>query len=161
MSVTIMLGGNPGEIAPALETAIAITKRLKTTLTGLCAMPDPANAVVYITGAETVSLGATAIASMTQAQDKLVDDLNTYLQDAAKAAGPWLSAEFCRERGSEAIYGAAYATLADAFVLPKEATQSNHPLNPVFEHVLMEANLPLVLAPAQPKDSDTCVIAWD
>ena len=161
MSVTITLGGNPGEIAPALETAIAITKRLKSTLTGLCAMPDPANAVVYITGAETVSLGATAIASMPEAQDNLIEEFKTLFNDATKAAGPWLNAEFKRERGSEALHGAAYASLSDAFVLPKEATQSNHTLNPVFEHVLMEANLPLILAPTQPKDSDTCVIAWD
>lgn len=161
MSVTITLGGNPGELAPALTTAIEITKRLKTTLTGLCAMPDPANAVVYITGAEAVALGASAIASMTEAQDKLVDELKTQFQAAAKAAGPWLSADFCKERGSEALHGAVYASLADAFIVPREATQSNHPLNPVFEHVLMEANLPLILASAEPKDTDTCVIAWD
>lgn len=161
MSVTITLGGNPDEIGPALETAIQLTKRLKTTLTGLCAMPDPANAVVYITGAETVALGASAIETMTKAQERLVEEHKTHFEDAAKAAGPWLTAAFNKERGSEALHGAAYASLADAFVVPKESTQSNHPLNPVFEHVLMEANLPLVLAPAAPIESDTCVIAWD
>ena len=38
MSVTVMLGGSVEEISPAIETAIDLTKRLKTTLTGLCAI---------------------------------------------------------------------------------------------------------------------------
>ncbi len=57
MSVTVMLGGNVDEIHPALDTAIDFAKRIKTNLTGLCALPDPANSVVYITGAETVIMG--------------------------------------------------------------------------------------------------------
>ena len=161
MSVTVMLGGNMDDIHPALDTSIHFAKRLKTTLTGLCALPDPANSVVYITGAETVIMGAAAIQSLAEAQKKLVEEFQHVFAEKTKAAGTWLQADFKQEIGSIASHGAAAASLADAFIVPKNATQSNHPMNAVFEHVLMEANLPLVLAPRTASDSDTCIIAWD
>ncbi len=161
MSVTIMLGGGLDEIGPALESAIHFTKRMKTTLSGLCVLPDPAISMVYVTGAETVVMSAAAISSLTEAQEKLVKDYKQSFADQTKAAGSWLKADFSKETGSVASYAAAAASLADALVVPKGATQSAHPLNAVFEHVLMEANLPLVLAASEPKTSDTCLIAWD
>lgn len=161
MSVTVMLGGKVDEIGPAIETAIHLTHRLKTTMTGLCAMPDPANSVVYITGAETVIMGSAAIQSLSEAQDKLVADFKQKFEDQTHKAGSWLKADFRKEVGSMASHGATAAALADAIVLPKDATDSSHPLNPVFEHVLMEAGLPLVLAGHEVKTSDTCLIAWD
>lgn len=161
MSVTIMLGGGLDEIGPALEGAIHLTKRMKTTLSGLCVLPDPTNSMVYVTGAETVVMSAAAISSLTEAQEKLVKDYKQSFADQTKAAGSWLKADFRKETGSVASYAAAAASLADALVVPKGATQSAHPLNAVFEHVLMEANLPLVLAASEPKTSDTCLIAWD
>lgn len=161
MSVTVMLGGNMDELGPALESAIHFTKRMKTTLNGLCALPDPVSSVVYVTGAETVVIGAAAIESLTEAHEKLIEEFKHVFSDKTKAAGAWLNATFSEEIGSIASHGAAAATLADAFIVPKAATFSGHPLNPVFEHVLMEANLPLVLAPREVKESDTCLIAWD
>jgi nucleotide-binding universal stress UspA family protein len=161
MSVTVALGGNVATIAPAIETAIQLAKKMGTGLDGFCAMPDPANAAVYITGAETVVLGSTAIASMMDAQKALVHDLNEAFTKQTKAHGAWLHASFEKQVGSVALHGAARASLADVFVVPKEATQSSHSLNPVFDHVLMETSLPLVLAPSKAKDSDTCLIAWD
>ncbi len=98
---------------------------------------------------------------MAEAQKKLVEEFQEVFAQKAEAAGSWLQAEFKKEVGSIASHGAAAASLADAFVLPKDATQSNHPLNAVFEHVLMEANLPLVLAPKTVSTSNTCIIAWD
>lgn len=161
MSVTAMLGGSVGEAKSCLQSAITLTKRLKTRLQGLCALPDPATAIVYISGAETVMMGTSAIASMTEAQDELATEFEATFKAETAAAGPWLEAKFDRETGSVASHGAAAASLADAFVVPKTATRSDHPLNTVFEHVLMEAHLPLILAPTTPRDSDTCVIAWD
>jgi len=161
MSVTVMLGGSLSEIGPALESAIHITKRMKTTLTGLCALPDPATSAVYVTGAEGIVISATAIQSLADAQDKLVQNYKQVFTDQTVDAGSWLQADFKKETGSVALYGAAAASLSDAFILPKEATQSTHALNAAFEHVLMEARLPLVLAPREVKTSDTCLIAWD
>ncbi|MEO1553265.1 MAG: universal stress protein [Pseudomonadota bacterium] len=134
---------------------------MKTTLTGLCAMPDPATSAVYITGAETVIMGSAAIQSLTEAQDKMVAEFKQKFEQDTHNAGSWLKADFRKELGSVASHGAAAASLADAIVLPKDATESSHPLNAVFEHVLMEANLPLVLAADSVKTSDTCLIAWD
>ncbi|MEM9570724.1 MAG: universal stress protein [Pseudomonadota bacterium] len=161
MSVTVMLGGDVAAVGPAIETAVHLTKRFGSTLTGLCAMPDPATASIYISGAETVVLGGAAIASMAEAQETQTERFKEAFKATTDASGSWLHANFDRRVGSVALHGAVRASLADAFVLPKEATESNHGLNPVFEHVLMEANLPLVLAPKTAKESDTCMIAWD
>lgn len=161
MSVTVMLGGEVDAVGPAIETATNLTKRFGSTLTGLLAMPDPATASIYISGAETVVLGGAAIASMTEAQGTLTERFKTAFKEQTDAAGSWLKANFDRRVGSVALHSAVRASLADAFVLPKEATESNHGLNPAFEHVLMEANLPLILAPKTAEDSDTCMIAWD
>ena len=161
MSVTVALGGNVASTAPAIETAIHFAKQLGTTLNGFCAMPDPAAASVYVTGAETVVLGSSAIASITEAQNTLVHDLKEAFTKQTNAAGAWLKASFEKQVGSVALHGAARAALSDAFIVPKDATQSGHALNPVFEHILMETRLPLVLAPSTPKASETCLIAWD
>ncbi|MEL6413931.1 MAG: hypothetical protein AAFQ15_03205 [Pseudomonadota bacterium] len=67
MSVTVALGGNIKSISPAIETAIQVAKKFGTSLNGFCAMPDPAAASIYVTGAETVMLGTSAIASITSA----------------------------------------------------------------------------------------------
>jgi len=161
MSVTIMLGGDRAALSPAIEYAIHLAKRTKTSLTGLCVMPDPASSVVYVTGAETVMMGASAIESLTEAQNELAQTFESTFATHTKAAGSWLNAKFVKQQGAISSHGAAASLLADAFVLPHAATESSHPLNPAFEHVLMEAELPLVLAPTNPVDSDTCLIAWD
>ncbi len=161
MSVTVMLGGSADEISPAIQTAIQLTKRFGSSLTGLCALPDPATTAVYIVGAETVMLGASAIASMKEAQDSLAETLSLAFSEQSNLAGPWLKAQFERQTGSVALHGAVRASLADAFILPKQSTHSAHSLNPAFEHVLMEAKLPMILAPKQTRESDTCLIAWD
>ncbi|MEL6692934.1 MAG: universal stress protein [Pseudomonadota bacterium] len=161
MSVTVALGGNIKSISPAIETAIQVAKKFGTSLNGFCAMPDPAAASIYVTGAETVMLGTSAIASITEAQNNLVHDLNEAFTKQTRDAGAWLKASFEKQVGSVALHSAARAALSDAFIVPKEATQSSHSLNPVFEHVLMETRLPLILAPSAPKTSETCLIAWD
>lgn len=161
MSVTVMLGGNIDAISSAIETGISFSKRLRTNLTGLCALPDPANAAVFVTGAETVVLGASAIASMAEAQEKLANDLEQSFSEQLESDGAGLVADFERVTGSVALHGAVRASLSDAFIVPKQATHSNHVLNPVFEHVLMETHLPLILAPSVASASDTCMIAWD
>ncbi|MEL7040557.1 MAG: universal stress protein [Pseudomonadota bacterium] len=161
MSVTVILGGDAADLTPALDTAIQLTKHLKTTLTGLCVLPDPANSFVYVAGAEAVMMGSAAIASLTEAQDKFAKELKAVFETQTQAAGAWLKASFVKEQGSIASRAAAANLLEDAFVVPKGATQSNHSLNPAFEHVLMEANLPLILAPRKATDTETCIIAWD
>jgi len=156
-----MLGGHADHLTPAINTAIAFAKRLKTSLRGLCALPDPSMSAVYISGAETVFLGTEAVRSLREAQDKLTAELRHLFEETSNAAGPWLRYEFKREIGAMATHGATAASLADAFVLPLNSTNSDHPLNPVFEHVLMEAHLPVVLSSNNPTPSDTCLIAWD
>lgn len=161
MSVTAMLGGAPAAAANQLETAISLARKLKTTLTGLVVMPDPANAFMYVSGPEVVMAGATGIEAVIAAQDEAVDALKQAFDEAVKAAGPWLRSEFVRETGSVAYRGASAATLSEAFVFPHRAADSDHALNPAFEHILMDARLPMVLASEKPTTDGPCIIAWD
>jgi len=160
MSVTVMLGGETNDLTQALQCAMDLTKRLKTTLTGLCAVPDPARSVMYVTGPEGVMMGSAAIDTLSEAQDKLIADLKQLFETGTENA-PWLKSDFISQIGSVASHGVAAGLLADALVLPRHATQSGHPLNTAFEHVLMDTHLPLILAPGRARDSDTCLIAWD
>jgi len=161
MSVTAMLGGAPEEARPQLDSAIALARQLKTTLTGLTVLPDPTNAFMYVSGPEVVMAGATGIEAIIAAQDEAAAALRKVFDDAVTEAGPWLRAEFVRETGSVAFTGAAAATLADAFVFPRRAASSDHALNPAFEHVLMNARLPMVIAAEEAPTDGPCVIAWD
>lgn len=160
MSVTVLLGGDPADFEPTVDYAINLARRMGRPLTGLCALPDPSAAIMYITGAEAIMVGNSALASLTDAQTKMATEYETqFLQRTSKEN--WLQAKFTKEVGSVAAQTVAAGLLADALVLPRAATSSMHPLNPGFEQSLMEARLPLVLAPTRGHASDTCLIAWD
>ena len=161
MTIIAMLGGPADEVAPQLDCAAAMARKLKTTLTGLVAMPDPANAFMYVSGPEAVMAGSSGIDAITQAQDETVAALAVALDAAKKRAGRWLNAEFRHETGSVGEHAAAAAMLSDALIFPRAAANSSHVLNPAFEHVLMEARLPLVLASEDGHTDGPCVIAWD
>ena len=161
MTVVAMLGGSPTDAKAQLECAIAMTKKLKTTLTGLVAMPDPANAFMYVSGPESVMAGPSAINAVVQAQDESLAALKTAFKDAVAEAGTWLKADFVHETGSVPEFAVGAAMLSDALVFPHGSAASTHALNPAFEHVLMETRLPLVMASASGHADGPCVIAWD
>ena len=160
MSVTIMLGGEARDMDRTLTCGMHLAKRLGSPLRGLCALPDPAASIIYITGAEAVMVGASALSSLSQAQDKMAKDIEAHFHRRTNSQG-WLQAHFVKEVGSVSAHTAMAGLLADAFVMPRSAARAVHPLNPGFAHALMEARLPLILAPDQDSASDTCLIAWD
>ncbi len=161
MTLVAMLGGSPTDAKVQLEFAIAMTRKLKTTLTGLAAMPDPSNAFMYVSGPESIMAGPSAISAVVQAQDEALAALKTTFNDAAADAGTWLKADFVHETGPVSEFAAGAAMLSDALVFPHGSAASAHALNPAFEHVLMEARLPLVMASADGHAEGPCVIAWD
>ena len=161
MAVIAMLGGAPEQAEAHLDCAIALTQKLKTTLTGLVAMPDPANAFMYVSGPEAVMAGSSGIQAVTQAQDEAVAELKAVFEGAVASAGSWLKSEFVNEIGSVTNRAAGAAMLSDALVFPHGAANSSHALNPPFEHVLMDARLPLVLAADDGHAGGPCIIAWD
>lgn len=161
MTILCVLGGDVDRSAPLLETSIAAAKHLSTTLTGLLAMPDPANTAMYFVSAEAVMAGASGVSAVADAQTKLREAFNTAFKSAVSDAGSWLQAELKHETGHVQSLVANHAILSDATVFPREAAQSGHALNPVFEYVLMEERLPTILSAASGKLDGPAVIAWD
>jgi len=161
MSVIAMLGDNPAAIPMQMKTAIRIAKRMQTTLHGLTVMPDPATAYVYTPGADVVFMGAKAIEAITEGQNNARKAIKAEFDTAAKEAGNWLRTEYQDVTGSVAHRAAGAAMLSQALIFPKDASKSVHALNLGFEHALMEARLPIVLASGIDHDDATCIIAWD
>ncbi len=161
MSVYALLGGHPDHVAAEIACAAAVTKRLKSTLIGLAPMPDPANAAVYVTGPDMVMTGSAGIDALQKAQQASLVALNRAFDQACDAAGNWLKHTFQHEIGDIAFRSAGAATLARATVLPHQSVDGAHALNAAFEHLLMEARLPLILAPFAMRSDETCMIAWD
>lgn len=165
MTVIAMLGGDPEGVADQMHTAAALAKRLGAPIKGLAVLPDPAATVVYAPayapGTSAMVMGAKAAEAIAEAQVETRAKLKAAFDAAAKKAGPWLRTDYEDVTGSIAYRAAGAAMLSAALVLPHGAVQSAHPLNLGFEHALMEARQPLVLASAQPHEDKTCIIAWD
>jgi nucleotide-binding universal stress UspA family protein len=161
MSVYALLGGDPDHVAAQVACAAAVTKRLKSTLIGLAPMPDPANAAVYVAGPDMVMTGSAGITAIRKAQEASIATLNQVFDQACDAAGNWLKHTFHHETGDIAFRSADAAALARAMVLPHQSVETAHALNPAFEHLLMEARLPIILAPFATCPDETCMIAWD
>ena len=161
MSVIAMLGDNPAAVPMQMKTAIRIAKRMQTTLHGLAVMPDPASAYVYTPGADVVFMGTKAIEAITEGQQMARKAIKAEFDKAAKEAGNWLRTEYQDVTGSVAHLAAGAAMLSQALIFPKEASRASHALNLGFEHALMEARLPIVLASGIDHGDETCLIAWD
>ncbi len=161
MSVIAMLGSSEAEASVQIACAIRLTKRLHTHLTGVLALPDPADALGYVVGPEMIMAGGANYDTLAAAQTKLRERMGRLFAAETAAAGGWLRAELEHQTGSIMAHARCNAALADAFVLPRRASHSAHALNPTFEHILMEARLPLVLAGDQMPERGTCMIAWD
>jgi len=161
MTVLCVLGGNVDRCTPQVETSIEIAKKLGRPVEGLLAMPDPANAAMYFVSAEAVMAGAPGVAAVSEAQTTARENFGKAFEVATSSAGSWLNAEFVNATGHVASIAAAHSILSDATVYPREAAQSGHPLNPVFEYTLMEERLPSLLAAASGEISGPALIAWD
>ncbi len=161
MSVTALLGGDAKTAETQIDCAIDLTRHLRTVLTGMVLMPDPATAMIHMVGPEAIYAGSAACQAVREAQDNMRKDMQALFDRKTEEAGGWLQSSFVSETGSVQGFACGAATLADAFVFPHGSADSAHALNPAFEHVLMEARLPLVLAPQIYTPDQACMIAWD
>lgn len=161
MTVTAILGGAPEECAQELYCAIAISKLLGSPLKGLLPMPDPANAAVYFVGGEVMMAGPASITALREAQDETRKKIEAVFEKTSREAGTWLNSEFAFKTGPVNDINTACTLMADATVFPKGAAKSAHSLNPAFEHLLMEARMPVVLAPGEGTIHGPALIAWD
>ena len=161
MSVLCVLGGALERAKPQTETAIAMAKALGVGVTGLIAMPDPNSSAMYFVAGEAVMASASSFSAIKSAQDEARADLKEVFDACVSAAGSWLQSDLVDETGHVQSITAAHAILADMSVFPREAANVSHPLNSVFEYVLMEERLPAGLAAEAGTPKGPARIAWD
>ena len=161
MSVTVMLGGDPGAGSDHIKWAIQLCQRRKSSLTGLLIMPDPSYIYAYSAAPHGIIAGNMATASLVEAQERARQAFAAAFNEETKKAGSWLQSTLVDEQGHMLHRASGAAMLSDALVFPHGAAGAGHGLNPAFENVLMEAGLPVVLAAKPGINEETCLIAWD
>ncbi len=158
MSVTVMLSGSETLDETAVRQSLSLATRLQVPLTGLCALPDPSSALLYTTSPYMIGVGGTAMESVRIAQDEVINSAREMFENLTQGAS---EARF-EHRTDLTERGAVDAgALSEALVFPRPAGTASHPLARAFEHVMMDARLPVFLTGTQLADSGPALIAWD
>jgi len=162
MSVVAILQGTDAQDRQSTLTAVELARRLNTPVTGLFALPDP-NAVLMVAATpEATGLTASTAQSIIDLQQAMKETAETAFRDATSTGAHGLECTFFHEVNTVERASANAATLAQAVVFPRSAAKGGEPLNLAFEHVMMDARLPVVLAGTDEfKDAGPVVIAWD
>ncbi len=160
MPVVAMLQGHSETDELTTRSALAMARRLATGLTGLCALPDPQSAVMLVTTPESTGLTAAATSSILDLQKEMLARAEAAFE-AATGPDPGLQCVFLHQVASVEHASAAAATLADALVFPRSAARPGEALSAGFDHVLMQARLPLILAGSRAWTPGPVLIGWD
>ena len=161
MSVVAVLQGTEKEDRQSTLTAVELARRLNTPVTGLFALPDP-NAVLMVSATpEAAGLTASTAQSIVEMQLAMKRTAESAFHDATSTGAHGLDCEFFHEVNTVERACANAATLAQAVVFPRSAAKNGTPLYLAFEHVMMDARLPLVLAGSDEFVAGPVIIAWD
>ena len=160
MSVVAMLQGTVETDLATLRTALSLAGRMNVPLRALCALPDPNAALMVIATPEAAGLTGTATQSIFDMQEEVLGNARQAYQTAIQGVDN-VTSEFRHEVNTVERAAANAAALAEAVVFPRSAADGSQPLNAGFEHVLMEAHLPVILAGTSPEMSGPVIIAWD
>lgn len=159
MSVTVMLTATEQADADAVSYARHLAERLGVPLHGRAALPDPSSAMLYATSPYMIGVGGAAVEGVQAAQAELVQSLETMFKE--RTADCTVDAAFHHDVGTSDRIAAAVGALAEALVFPRPAGKGGHGLSVAFEHVLMTARLPVLLAGDKPETDGPALIAWD
>lgn len=160
MSVVAMLQGTPETDVETTRSALAMAKLLGRDLTGLCALPDPQSAVMVVATPDAASLTAAAATNIIELQKEMLTKAEAAFREGVGTA-PGTDCVFLHQVATAEASAASAATLADAIVFPRSAAISGEPLSIAFDHVMMDARLPLVLAGSETYRPGPVVIGWD
>jgi len=161
MSVIAMLSGMEVGDEAAFRYAVSLARRMERPLKGLCALPDPASALLYTTSPYMVGVGGAAMESVQKAQNDLVESWRQMFDKIVAEDGGGIAAQFEHRVALTERAAADAATLADAIVFPRAAGRAGHGLSRAFEHVLMDTGLPVVLAGDAAQTDGPVSVAWD
>lgn len=161
MSIVAVLQGSPETDTLTTLSALAMARHLNVPLTGLCALPDPQSALMVVSTPESAGLSAAAVTSIINMQKDLLAAAQGAFRDVTGAGAHGIECTFVHQVGTAEAAAASAATLAEAIVFPRTAAKSAEPLSQAFDHVMMDARLPVVLAGSKPFAPGPVVIGWD
>jgi nucleotide-binding universal stress UspA family protein len=161
MSVVAMLEGSPEVDSATTRSAHAVAQLLRRPLTGLCALPDPLSALMVVSTPEMAGLSPAATQTVIELQKELLTAAEAAFRKTAAECGEGVSARFVHEVATTETASAGAATLADALVFPRGAAKAGEPLSLAFDHVMMDARLPLILAGTAAFKRGPVIIGWD
>lgn len=161
MTVVAMLQGSPECDRAATLAALELAKRLNVRLTGVCALPDPASAVMVVATPEAAGMTMGSLDGIIKMQDEILEKAKTAFDEAVSGGAHGLETNFRHEVNTVERAASDAATLAEAVVFTRSATKAGEPLSIAFEHVLIDARLPLVVAPNGDMASGPAIVAWD
>jgi nucleotide-binding universal stress UspA family protein len=159
MSVVAMLQGHVETDTLTLESALALAGSLGAPLTALFALPDPQSALMVVTTPEATGLSAAAASSVIELQKEMLDKARTAYE--AVAGSSKIQSELVHQIAPSEIAAAAAGTLAEALIFPRSAARTGEPLSLAFDHVLMDARLPVVLSGTEAFAPGAAVVGWD
>lgn len=161
MSIIAMLQGSPEVDTLTTQSALAIAKQLNLPLTGLCALPDPQSALMVVATPESAGMSAAAATSIIELQKDVLEKAEQAFRDVVTAGAHGLDCTFLHQVGTAEHAAASAATLSEAVVFPRSAAKSGEPLSLAFDHVLMDARLPVVLAGHKAFEPGPVIVGWD
>lgn len=161
MAVVAMLQGTEDVDRDTTQAALAIAKRMKVSLSGLCALPDPQSAVMVVAPPESAGLIATTADDVYKMQEDVRQAAEKAFSEATAGVSSDVAVKLINEVETVERAAANAATLAEAVVFPRSATKSGEPLNLAFDHVLMQSRLPCVVAGTSELKDGPVIIAWD
>lgn len=161
MTVFAMLQGNPDVDLATSRSAIELSRLLKSRVTGLCPFPDPQMALMLVTTPEAVGMTGAATKTLIELQKEMLTKAEAAFRGAVAQAAGGVEADFLHQVSTAEKAAENAATLADAIVFPRTAAKSGEPLSLAFEHVLMDARLPAILAAEEVYAPGPIVVGWD
>lgn len=161
MSIVAVLQGSSETDTLTTMSALAMAQRLDVPLTGLCALPDPQSALMVVSTPESAGMSAAAATSLIQLQKDMLAAAEGAFRDVVGAGAHGIESTFVHQVGTAEAAAASAATLAEAIVFPRSAARSAEPLSVAFDHVMMDARLPVILAGTKPFVPGPVVIGWD
>lgn len=161
MSIVAVLQGSFETDALTTQSALALARRLNVPLTGLCALPDPGSALMLVATPEAAGISAAAAKGLFDLQRDMRAAAERAFREVAGQGAHGLDTAFVHPVATAESAAASAATLAEAIVFPRSAASSGEPLSVAFDHVMMDARLPVVLAGNKPLQPGPVIIGWD
>jgi nucleotide-binding universal stress UspA family protein len=161
MSIVAVLQGSAGTDSLTTQSALAIARQLNLPLIGLCALPDPQSALMLVSTPEAAGLSAAATNSLIEMQKDMLAAAHAAFRDVVTQANHGLETTFVHQVATAESATASAATLAEAIIFPRSAAKSGEALSVAFDHVMMDARLPVVLAGETPLKPGPVIIGWD